>query len=175
MISHLLLKYGYHFQRHYSAFIWRKHFLNESFNLHIKQAYLRDGRPEQALVDCELALRLLPSVPKTTPTDIGEDADAAREINQQAAKACLRRGKALLVLRRPRDSLRAYIDARAFLAFSQHPATAKHPDPDSDEWPQCLREGVAQVKAAIAADSLDSQSSIQLSSSSEPLFLKSTE
>ncbi|VDK35591.1 unnamed protein product [Taenia asiatica] len=140
-------------------------------------AYLRAGRPELALADCDLALRLLPAEPKTTPTDIGEDADAARDINQQAAKACLRRGKALLVLRRPRDALSAYVDSRAFNAFARHPATAVMPDPDSDFWPPFLREGVAQVKAAIAADSLDSQSSIQLSLSDdcEPLLLKSTE
>ncbi|KAL5107574.1 Tetratricopeptide repeat protein 12 [Taenia crassiceps] len=140
-------------------------------------AYLRAGRPELALSDCDLALRLLPSEPKTTPTDIGEDADAARDTNRQAAKACLRRGKALLVLRRPRDALSAYVDARAFNAFARHPATAVMPESDSDVWPPFLREGVAQVKAAIAADSLDSQSSIQLSLSDDcgPLLLKSTE
>ncbi|CDS37631.1 tetratricopeptide repeat protein 12 [Echinococcus multilocularis] len=140
-------------------------------------AYLRAGRPELALVDCDLALRLLPAEPKTTPTDIGEDADAARDTNQQAAKACLRRGKALLVLRRPRDALSAYVDARAFDVFAHHPATGVMPDTDSDVWPPFLREGVAQVKAAIAADSLDSQSSIQLSlfNDCETLLLEATE
>lgn len=81
------------------------------------------------------------------------------------------------MLRRPRDALSAYADARAFNAFARHPASAVMPEPDSDVWPLFLREGVAQVKAAIAADSLDSQSSIQLSLSDdcEPLLLKSTE
>ncbi|VDM32731.1 unnamed protein product [Hydatigera taeniaeformis] len=140
-------------------------------------AYLRAGRPELALSDCDLALRLLPAEPKTTPTEIGEEADAARDTNQQAAKACLRRGKALLVLRRPRDALSAYVDARAFNAFAHHPATAVMPEFDSDVWPSFLREGVAQVKAAIAADSLDSQSSVQLSPSDndKPMLLKATE
>ncbi|VDD79194.1 unnamed protein product [Mesocestoides corti] len=141
------------------------------------QAYLKLGRPEQALADCDLALRILPMEPKTTPTDIGDDAEAACALNQQAAKACLHRGKALLTLRRPCDALRAYVDARAFRAFALKPASAVMPDPDSDDWPPFLREYVAQAKAAIAAENLDSQASAKLSSpsSTEPLLLKPTE
>ncbi|KAM7541954.1 hypothetical protein Aperf_G00000012908 [Anoplocephala perfoliata] len=141
------------------------------------QAYLRAGRPELALADCDMALRLLPSEPKTSPTDFGDEADAARELNTQASKAHFRRGKALLVLRRPCDALRAYVDSRAFFNFSKHPATSVMPDPDSDLWPSFLQEGVAQIKAAIAADSLDSQSSVELclSGNEGPMHLKPTE
>ncbi|VDO03558.1 unnamed protein product [Rodentolepis nana] len=141
------------------------------------QAYLRAGRPELALADCDMALRLLPSEPKKSPTDFGADADSAKEANMHASKAYLRRGKALLVLRRPRDALRAYVDSRAYFALTKHPATGVVPDPESDDWPSFLREGVAQVKAAIAAESLDSQSSAELSSSGNegPMPLKPTE
>ncbi|VUZ38740.1 unnamed protein product [Hymenolepis diminuta] len=141
------------------------------------QAYLRAGRPELALADCDMALRLLPSEPKKSPTDFGDDADAAKEANMQASKACLRRGKALLVLRRPRDALRAYVDSRAYFAFTKNPATGVLPDPESDDWPSFLKEGVAQVEAAIAAESLDSQSSAELSLTGNegPMPLKPTE
>lgn len=141
------------------------------------QAYLRAGRPELALADCDMALRLLPSEPKKSPTDFGDDADAAKEANIQASKACLRRGKALLVLRRPRDALRAYVDSRAYFAFTKNPATGVLPDPESDDWPPFLKEGVAQVEAAIAAESLDSQSSAELSLTGNegPMPLKPTE
>lgn len=124
-----------------------------------------------------MALRFLPSEPKTSPTDFGDEADAARDLNMQASKAHLRRGKALLVLRRPRDALRAYVDSRSFFSFSKHPATSVMPGPDSHEWPPFLKEGVAQIEAAIAADCLDSQSSVELSlSRNEGLMpLKPTE
>nr|CDS29235.2 tetratricopeptide repeat protein 12 [Hymenolepis microstoma] len=141
------------------------------------QAYLLSGRPELALADCDMALRLLPSEPEKSPTDFGADADAAKEANLHSAKACLRRGKALLVLRRPRDALRAYVDSRAYFALTKHPATGVLPDPESDEWPPFLKEHVAQVKAAIAAESLDSESSAKLSSTGNegPMPLKPTE
>ncbi len=118
--------------------------------------------------------------PRSTPTDVGEDADAARAINKQATKACIHRGKAFLTMRRPHDALSAFSDARAFHLFSQKPASAVLPKPDSDEWPQFLREYVAQARAAIAAESLDLMASSQLSSpttarNSEPLLLKPTE
>lgn len=113
--------------------------------------------------------------PRTTPTDLGEDADAARSENQQAAKACLHRGKALVTLRRPRDALRAYSDARAFRAFAVNPATAVLPDPKSDQWPLFLREYVAQAQTAIAAESLDQEAFSYISTDAKSTLLKPTE
>uniref|UniRef100_A0A0X3PIT2 Uncharacterized protein n=2 Tax=Schistocephalus solidus TaxID=70667 RepID=A0A0X3PIT2_SCHSO len=121
------------------------------------QAYLRCGKPEKALADCDLALRLLPSEPMRTPTNIGEEADKARNANLMAAKACLHRGKALLVLRRPRDALQAYSDSRAFKACSENPAVTAKASSSPDQWPTFLREYVAQAQAAIAAENVDSQ------------------
>nr|VZI30572.1 unnamed protein product [Spirometra erinaceieuropaei] len=121
------------------------------------QAYLRCGKPEKALADCDLALRLLPPEPMRTPTNIGEEADKARSANLMAAKACLHRGKALLVLRRPRDALQAYSDSRAFKACSENPAVTAKPSSSPDQWPTFLREYVAQAQAAIAAENVDSQ------------------
>ncbi|VDK30769.1 unnamed protein product, partial [Dibothriocephalus latus] len=120
-------------------------------------AYLRCGKPEKALADCDLALRLLPPEPMRTPTNIGEEADKARSANLMAAKACLHRGKALMVLRRPRDALQAYSDSRAFKACSENPAVTAKPSPNPDQWPNFLREYVAQAQAAIAAENVDSQ------------------
>ncbi|BHF67505.1 Tetratricopeptide repeat protein 12 [Sparganum proliferum] len=121
------------------------------------QAYLRCGKPEKALADCDLALRLLPPEPMRTPTNIGEEADKARNANLMAAKACLHRGKALLVLRRPRDALQAYSDSRAFKACSENPAVTAKASSSPDQWPTFLREYVAQAQAAIAAENVDSQ------------------
>ncbi len=107
------------------------------------------------MADCDLALRLLPLDPLRSPTDLGEEADRVRRENTAAAKACLHRGKSLLVLRRPKDALEAYADARSFKALSEKPATAELPARNATEWPTFLREYVAQAKAALLAEEAD--------------------
>lgn len=119
---------------------------------------MRVGKPDKALEDCNVALRLLPMEPKKTPTDIGEEADQAKVINQATSKAFLHRGKALVVLHRPRDALKAYSESKLFKAYAMLPASGDKANTNGGtEWPAFLQEYVAQAEAALAAEQMDSQ------------------